>query len=410
MARYRGWRTSDKDVKEFNDLLDEANTAITESIENMEKAFAANNLRQSQSFYDSVMPEIRTFRASTPEELHGEFLTRDDFNRYKRYLQRIVRASKAKPRKGTQSLTSEEDANQLTSFYLDENGFVEETAFMRSEQRLNISNRNKTAVETLKQRGIDMVQKNVVMKNPETGEFEPVTDEWRHPVRVWVPSSPNNQEEYLAEIEKDPSLAIIKPDEAVGGVIDWFGDLVPVTQEKKHRMSPKALAEAQEVDARTANRTDLYFSNYEAIVATTLPDEIADELSDYIDAVQDLPPAEKAAIYEEINANGDDAGSIEYLYLDTSGTMVQKINNIVTFWRTRIAPKLDVEVPQGLPKQSWVKQQLRDSGYILNSGQSVYGEYQKRRAEGTAYYATLESMSNIFGTVKAPPKKGRKRG
>lgn len=416
MPRYRGWRTSDKDVKEFNDLLLDANTAISEAIESMEKSFAENNLTQTQSFYDSAMPEVRDFHVSTPEQLHDEFLTRDDFNRYKRYLGRIVRASKAKPRKGTQSLTSEEDANQLTSFYLDENGFVEESAFMRSEQRLNISNRNRAAVETLQQRGIDMVQKNVVMKNPETGEFEPVTDEWRHPVRVWVPSTPNNQEEYLAEIEKDPSLAIIKPDEAVGGVIDWFGDLVPVTQEKKHRMSPKALAEAQEVDARTANRTDLYFSNYEAIVITTLPTALADEISDYIDAVQELPPPQKQAVYEALNES-DDAGSIEYLYLDKSGTMIQKVNNILTFWRREI-PKwkkekgieLNVEVPKGNPKQSFVKQQLRDSGYTLNSGQNVYDEYQIRREEGTAMYATLESMSGLFGIVNAPQKKRRKRG
>ena len=404
MARYRGWKPKKKDVEEFNKALADAQYAIDTS---------ANVLSvigfQSETI-ESVLPVVRTSGVDTPEELHDEFLTRDDFNRYKRYLGRISRAFKSDVRKGTVPIVKESTTNQLLSFYVDENGAPEESAFMRSEQRLNISNRNRDAVKILQSRGIEMAQKNVVVKNAETGEFETVTDEWRHPIKVWVPASPNNETQYLEEIEKDPSLAIITPDEAVGGVIDWFGDMVPVTQEKKHRVSPKALAQSHEVDARTANRTDLYFSNYEAIVSTTLPDEIADELSDYITAVQDLPPAEKAAIYEEINAHGDDAGSIEYLYLDTSGTMVQKINNILTFWRRRIAPKLDVEVPDGLPKQSWVKQQLRNSGYIINSGQSIYGEYQKRRAEGTAYYATLESMSNIFGVVKAPAKKRRKRG
>lgn len=408
MARYKGWKPKKKDVEEFNKALEEAQQAIDAS------ANVLSVIGFQRGTIASVLPVVRTSGVDSPEELHDEFLTRDDFNRYKRYLGRISRAYEADVRKGTVPIVKESTTNQLLSFYVDENGVPEESAFMRSEQRLNITNRNKEAVKVLESRGIEMTQKEVLVKNKETGELEPLTDEWRHRVKMWVPATPANEERYLEEIEKDASLAIIKPDavanEELEIGIDWFGDLVPVKQEKKHRMSPKALAEAQEVDARTANRTDLYFSNYEAIVATTLPDEIADELSDYIDAVQDLPPAEKAAIYEEINANGDDAGSIEYLYLDTSGTMVQKVNNIVTFWRTRIAPKLDVEVPQGLPKQSWVRQQLRDSGYILNSGQSVYGEYQKRRAEGTAYYATLESMSNIFGAVKAPPKKGRKRG
>lgn len=404
MARYKDWKTSFNDLQEFNRLLVDAETEVKKA-----RTSLIEDVGFSEDMADSLLPEIRWFDSATTTQLHDEFATRADFDRYKRYLRRIVRAGKAKPRRGTTNITPDNPSN-LTSFYIDEDGFLDESAFMRSEQKLQIANRNRAARETLKSKGVDMVRKDVVNLNQETGNYEPVRDEWGHIVTTWVPATPNNQDRYLDEIERDASLSIVQPDEAVGGYVDMYGDIVPVTQIKKHRMSVHALAESQEVDARTAARTDLYFSNYEAIVETTLPDAISDELSGYIEKVQELPPAEKASIYEYINENGEDAGSIEFLYLDTSGQLPQKIQKIVSFWRREIAPKLDVDIPKGEPQIATIHEQLEDSGYIVNSGQSIYGEYQRRREKGTATHATLESMSKVFGTVKAKPKKGSKRG
>lgn len=404
MARYKSWKTSLNDMQEFNRLLSDAGNAVRKARESL-----TEDVGFTEEMVDELLPEIGTFQSASKTQLNSEFATRADFNRYKRYLGRIARAGEAKPRIGTISIAPD-NPNNLTSFYLDENGSLVESAFMRSEQKLQIVNRNRAAREGLKSRGVDMVKKEVLEIDSETGNYVPVRDEWGHVVTTWLPASPNNRDLYLEEIEKDASMSIVQPDEAIGGYVDMFGDVVPVTQAKKHRMSPRALAESQEIDARTDSRNTLYFSNYEAIVETTLPTHISEELSGYIDAVQELPPPEKAAIYEYINENGEDAGSIEYLYLDSSGELPNKIHKILSFWRGEIAPKLKMKPPEGEPSLAHIQEQLSNSGYILGSGQQIYGEYQRRREEGTATYATLESMSGVFGTVMAPPKKGRKRG
>ena len=183
MARYKSWKTSLNDLQEFNRLLSDAENAVRTARESL-----TEDVGFTDEMVDELLPEIGTFQAAYKEQLNREFATRADFNRYKRYLGRIARAGEAKPRRGTLSIAPD-NPNNLTSFYIDENGSLVESAFMRSEQKLQVVNRNRAAREGLKSRGVDMVKKEVLEIDSETGNYVPVRDEWGHIVSTWLPAT-----------------------------------------------------------------------------------------------------------------------------------------------------------------------------------------------------------------------------
>ena len=392
MARRSGWRTTMRDVQEFNRLMDDAENAVRKATDSMVEDYGFD-----QETVESLMPYIPQVSAATTDMLHDEFQTRADFERTKRYLGRIIRASGERPRRGAAQFT--EDGGNLTTFHLDDDGNIVESAFMRSEQRLQQANRNRRSIAELERKGVSMEQVPV-MDLDEDGNYKPRRDEGGHIVKVWQPSTPKNQQMYQDIVDRQSELAVITPDKAVGGTVEVFGDMVPVTQRTLHRMTPKAMAESNLVDERTVMRTENYFYNYQAIVETTLPDEIAGELGRYINGVLDLPPAEQAAIYDLINDYGEDAASIEYLYLDQSGVVPVKVQRIMTFWRTQIAPKIDVDVPEDAPELGALTEMLESAGYTPSSGQNIMGEYAKRRAEGTAAVATFDTIRSSLGLVQ----------
>ena len=394
MARRSGWRTTSKDLQDMKQALSDAELAVGVATESMVEDYAFD-----RDVVEGLMPHVPDIDVSSVDSLHDEFQTRADFDRMKRYLGRISRASEEKPRRGAVQFT--EDGGNLTTFHMDEDGNITESAFMRSEQRLQQANRNRRSIAELERKGVSMEQVPV-MDLDEDGNYKPRRDEWGHVVKVWQPSTPKNQQMYQDIVDRQSELAVITPDKAVGGTVEVFGDMVPVTQRTLHRMTPKAMAESNLVDERTALRTENYFYNYQAIVETTLPDEIAGEFARYVNAVLKLPPAEQAAIYELISEYGEDAASIEYLYLDQSGIVPVKIQRIMSFWRTRIAPKVGVEVPDDAPELGELTEMLESAGYAPNSGQNIMGEYAKRRAAGMASIASFDSIRASLGIVSVP--------
>lgn len=380
-----------RDVQEMNRLLVNAESAVHRATDAMVESYGFDI-----EMVEDLMPYIPDINAATRESLNREFQTRADFDRMKRYLSRIDRESKAKPRRGTAQFT--EEGGNLTAFHMSPTGDLEESAFMRSEQRLQQRNRNRRSIAELERKGVSMEQVPVLDLDAD-GNYKPRRDEWGHVVKVWQPSTPKNQQMYQDIVDRQSELAIVTPDSAVGGMVEVFGDVVPVTQRTRHRMNPRTMAESNLVDERTALRTEGYFYNYQAIVETTLPDEIAGELARYVNGVLELPPAQQAEVYDLISSYGEDAATIEYLYLDRAGTVPAKVQRILTFWRDRIAPLIDVDVPEDAPELGELTNMLESAGYAPNSGQNIMGEYARRRAEGTAVSATFDSIRASLGIV-----------
>lgn len=403
MARYKGWKTTMKDVREFNRLLVGAEGAVNEARNEM-----MDSLGMAADIVDELLPTIPDFNSANASMLHDEFINRADFDRTKRYLGRIIRASEAKPRRGTVPIVPDV-ANQLTSFYIDDDGIPSESAFMRSEAKLFKTNQNRTSLRRLKERGVEMERKKVLEYDHETGEYVEARDEWGKPVFTWQPATPANRDAYYDAIERDSSLMIEQPDEATGGYVNIYGDIIPVTQARRHRISPKTIAESQMVDAQTDSRTSLYFNNYQAIVDTTLPEGIANEFDGYIDRINELSPVERAKVYDYIDTNGEDAATIEYLYLDSGSSLPAKVQRILTFWREKIAPMIDMDTPEDDTSVDGIASMMEQSGYVYGSGQNIYGEYQARKQSGDALHATLESMRNVQALERNTGKRKRKK-
>lgn len=370
MARYSDWRVTLKDVVDINRLLNDATNAVQEAFFSL-----TEDVGLDQETAASLLPEIGYYDTASKEQLHDQFVNRADFNREKSRLRRIIKAAEGKPRKGTISVAPD-NANQLTSFYMDEYGNLSESQYARSEGRFIQSQQNRRNLEYLKRRGIEMVRAEV--RDPVTGRY--IYDESRHKVTVLVPKTPSMLEQYRDIVSEQPQRAVAKTDVPETAVIDMWGDEVPVMGIERHRMSMSAMRRAVEVDARTAKMTETYFDNYRTLVDTTMPTSISDEIDMYIERIQRLPMQEQAAMYEFINDNGDDAGTIEYLYWDTAQALPQKMANIINFWRRTVAPALDMEVKDAIEVTD-VSTELEDFGYKLGGMYPIFAEYQRRRAD-----------------------------
>lgn len=382
---------TERDLREINELMRDASRAVGEAYDELTETVGLD-----PSVAYELLPDVPLVANASVELLQHEFATRSDFDSMKSYLRRIVRASRAKPRRGTVNITPDLP-NNLTSFYIDDEGSITESAFMRSEQRLIDRRHNEDAMRRLRSRGITFELKPVY-ESDAIGE-SPVRDEWGHPVRVYVPTTPNMRRDYQEAIQENQSLAIIQPEDASDAYVDMWGDAVSVGRIATHRMSPKRMAESQLTDEMADLTTRAYFHNYRDIVDTTMPDAIANEIGGYIDAIDQMGPTERAAIYDYIDASEDDAGTIEYLYLDASQPLPKKVQYIVSFWRTQIAPKLGVEVaPDAVSLDAvQLEQTMEESGYATGGAQSVYGEYRRRKNEGTATSTTFDNLRAAMG-------------
>lgn len=340
-------------------------------------------LRALESLTDDVGFETDLARSLLPDAGNGaasvdllkdQFVTRADFNREKSRLRRIARAEGEKPRRNVVSIAPD-NANPLTSFYLDESGNIEESQYMRRESSFVRQQETRRRVAALREQGINMVRKPLL--NPETGK--PIYDENRHKVTVLMPETPQQEEQYRATIQRQRDMSIDNITPRAGEVEMW-GDMRTVPEFRERQMTPEQLRQAVLVDAYTARRDKVYFENYKALIDTTMPTGISDEIDKYIDKIMELAPSRQKAIYEMINDNMDDAGTIEYLYFDMAQTLPAKMLSVVNFWRTKVAPEIgfndvdDVDIDD-------ISEQLEDFGYSLGGLHPIFAEFNKRRTD-----------------------------
>lgn len=389
MSRYKSWRPRFADVVEVNHLQEDAEEARYEAYRAL-----TEDVGFDATIADSLLPEMPRVELVNVNSLRESFMTRADFNSYKSYLRRLIKASETKPRRGTLNIAPDYP-NNLVSFYLDEDGQLSESAFMRSERRRIDQRMNREAKRRLGAMGIEFERKEVFGEND-----VPLTDEWGHRITIDVPRTPNMRRMYLEAIQEHQNLAIIQPDDAEGGRIDLWGDMVEVGKVGTHRMSPSAMAKAQLYDEQSYLATLNYFGNYQAIVTDTLPDSIAQEISGYIDRIADMSPAEQAAMYEFVADGPDDAGTIEYLYLDRSTTLPAKVQRIVTFWRDKVAPRLGIDVSKkSVISLEDVPEEVERE--FAGGPQAIYDEYQRRKMAGEQHTVTFDMLSRLIGVLNA---------
>ena len=370
MARYKSWKPTMSDLREINTLLSDAENEVR-------KAFISltEDVGLEQETASELLPVIGYYDTATLGHLQETFTTRADFNREKSRLRRIIKAGEGKPRKGTVSIAPD-NPSQLTSFYIDEYGNPVMSQYAKREESLIRSQENRRNMANLAKRGIEFVRKEV--RDKLTGKT--LYDENRHKITVMVPETPSMMEKYREVIQAQPERAVSKPDVPATAVIDLWGDETPVIGVETHHMSMKAMAKAVEVDARTARRSQLYFDNYQMLVDTTMPTSISDELDRYVGKVRAMSPQQQADIYDFIQDNGDDAGTLEYLYWDTSSSLPSKMQSIINFWRTKVAPMIGMDAQDEM-ELTEVEQDLGSFGYESNGLYPIFAEYQRRRAD-----------------------------
>ena len=333
-----GWRPTDKDVLRIIRAATQAQNAV-------ELAFDAIRAEYPSWNYDTVaelLPYVDTSDIYSVDDLSVKFMSRNDFNRQVKYYERITKAGESKPRRTTIPITQMAQSN-LTSFYFDESGNIDESAFIRTESRNLQARARQRAVRRLRDRGIELEKVEVW-----DSEGNQVKNEWGKPVYMYVPATGQNLARFREEIQRDPTLNPRPPREALGGKVQILGDLVDVSLVTRYKLSPQQISKGILSDVESTLRVQNYFANYSDIVNSVLPDSIAEELTGYIEAIFRQSPEKQAQIYEIILSDPEsDAGTIEYLYLDKSGKVETRLKNIVNYWRTKIAPELGIEPPEG---------------------------------------------------------------
>lgn len=400
---YAGWRTTFKDVQEINSLLGRAETLVN-------KAFTSltEDAGLPQDIASGLLPELEWYDTATVDMLHDSFSTRADFEREKSRLKRIIAAGEGKPRRDVVSITPD-NANQLTSFFIDDNGEIIGSQWERKELNLITRMENQRRVKRLEEQGVRMQRLELF-----DAEGKPMYDLDRHRMTVLVPETPSQMQKYRDIISTHPDRAVMNVNVPDNAVVELWGDDVPIKSLSRHKMTTKAMARSVEVDRRAAESLGAYFDNYKTIIDTTMPTRISDELDKYIDRIGELPPQEQARIYDHISDVGSEVGTIEYLYYDSALGLPAKMLTIINFWRSEIAPELGVKEWQNQPKAEapMIDEALEEFGYSEGGFYPIFAEFNRRRTDeptkGWAkdiYYQTHERTDD----AKKAKRKRRRR-
>ena len=407
-GKYAGWRTTFKDVQEINALLGRAETLVN-------KAFTSltEDAGLPQDIASGLLPELEWYDSATVDSLHDSFSTRADFEREKSRLKRIIAAGEGKPRKNVVSIAPD-NANQLTSFYIDDNGEIVGSQWERKELNLITRMENQRRVKRLEEQGVRMQRLELF-----DAEGKPMYDMDRHRMTVLVPETPSQMDKYRDIISSHPDRAVMNVNVPDNAMISLWGDNVPIKSLSRHKMTPKAMARSVEVDRRAAESLGAYFDNYRTIIDTTMPTRISDELDNYLDRIGELPPQEQAKIYDRISEYGNEVGTIEYLYYDSALGLPAKMLTIINFWRSEIAPELGVKEWKNQPKAEapMIDEALEEFGYSDGGFYPIFAEFNRRRmdepSKGWAkdiYYQTHERTDTRDAAKKSKRKRRKSKG
>lgn len=315
------------------------------------------------------------------------FKTRADYERTRRYVNRINRAAESE-------WSSEETYalgginSQLTA--VREAGGTIQSEFMRRESSLATRNANKKVIESLKEQGINMVKVPVMKRDSDTGEFTYVYDESRHKVYQYLPETPEQERRYFYTVQRNPSMQVSQPYVPDDGYIFKWGDAVQVEQRKQKKKSPKAIVDSLLEDEYEADRAQLYLENYRNMIDDVLPSSVADMFDEVFDAILELSPSEQVDIVDNI-INGDDIADLEYFYREAGTAVAPKLYEIAQGIKESIEDVIDTDDFEvfGMEVDDFLEG-LEESP--LSQGQNIYATYQQRKSEGSVTTSTLNSV------------------
>ncbi len=327
---YKTWKTSEADLDLYREMYEAASSAVEGAQFSLwQKGYSFQQMEQ-------MLPDIGD--ASIGDDttsLNRAFENRADFQRELRYLSRIVDSQSARVPKGYASLTGE-GGGTLTAGRVDEATGQVTTAFMQREESLARRRANDAALRKIREQGIEMVRVPVL-----DSEGRQVTDKWRHKVYTYVTATPENERRLRKLQERDPSARYTPGDDASQGFVMRHGDLVRLGEIHERRLNPKQVYESLHLERMNDMKNHLYFANYANIAENTLAQPLADELTGYIDRIQDLPYQDRMEIYRTIENSDAEYAQLDFFYHDTETSNSVKLSRMFGFWRGTIVPRLD---------------------------------------------------------------------
>lgn len=327
---YKSWKTTEADLDRYRELFDAASSAV--------EGAQFSLWKEGYSFQqmEGMLPNIGD--ASIGDDttsLNRAFENRADFQRELRYLSRIVDSQSARVPKGYAQLTDREQGT-LTAGRVDEATGEVTTAFMQREESLARRRANDAALRKIREQGIEMVRVPVL-----DSEGRQVTDKWRHKVYTYVTATPENERRLRKLQEKDPTARFTPGDEASEGFVLRHGDLVRLGEIHERRLSPLQVYESLHPERMDDLKNKLYFANYANIAENTLAQPLADELTGYIDRIQELSYQDRMDLYRMIENSDAEYAQLDFFYHDTETSNSVKLSRMFGFWRDNVVPRLD---------------------------------------------------------------------
>lgn len=257
-------------------------------------------------------------------ERASEFVSRNDFDREIRRLNRITR-------KGEQGKLS-----QLVEVGTDEPSMT--TKYMVEENTLQQSRSRQAFERELSKRGIGYERVPVMKADKDTGE---ITYVWQggHKVYETVGKTPSDER----EIQKLRDRGVVNTPTMLRAesvkennypFVERFGETQEIHPTSYIR-TPEQLVKGVQADRIGRGRLNNYFDQYQNVLEVAVPDNpYSKEIVDIIAKMkEELPPEELEQIYYEIDTDPEmEAGSIEYMYSDAASPLMPRLKKSKEAW------------------------------------------------------------------------------
>lgn len=344
------------------------------------------------------MPELELESVDgTTKPLYGSydalFLTRNDYERSLRYLERFNREAEQDWQKSGYATLSGVSPTSLTSVYVDDEGKATTvSAFRQRESQLRINDYNRQAIDALKEKGINIVRTPVVTIDEDTGIVKPLRRGGK-PVTQFVAETPEQQRNYEYAIQQEGNLRVIQPNVPEDAYMYRWGDIVEIdgADRPSNVMGNAMMGRWLKKDEQLDNQTALYFSNMKNIIDSTMPDTIASKLDGVFEQILREPPEVRHRIYRIMSGRGgDDIGAevfnLEFLYLGTGTDAATRIMQVYNNIRDKVLPLLSksVDMPDDYSADDSYEQLMSELDVDLANAGSIAAKFKELRKHGVS--------------------------
>ena len=334
------------------------------------------------------------------------FLTRNDYERSLRYLERLNREAETEFDKKGYASISGVTPTSLTSVIVDEEGNpTTVSAFKQHESMLRINNYNQQVINALKEKGINIVRTPVVTIDDETGIVKPLMKNGK-PVTQLLPETPEQQRSYEYAIQQEGNLRVMQPSVPQDAYMYRWGDIVPVyeTSESRDMLSNAAIGRGLRKDEQLDNQTALYFSNMQNIIDSTMPSTIAGKFDEVFNQILKESPEKRHMIYKIMSGRGGeglgtDIFNLDFIYLGTGQDAATRIMQLYNKMREQIVPLLSksVDLPDDYSSDDSYENLVSELDIDLQNAGSIAAKFKELRKWKLASTVTMSTLRQIRG-------------